>query len=112
VQEPFSTTALEEALDVEGAREVLESFLDDTNGVVDRIADSVVNRKQESLRSDSHMLRGCCRVLGAEEAEKISKTMELSATSGDWQTAEQQLPALRTSFEKITAYVRRYLNGA
>jgi HPt (histidine-containing phosphotransfer) domain-containing protein len=110
--QPFSTTALEEALDVEGAREILESFLEDTNGVVDRIEDSVLNRKQETLRSASHMLRGCCRVLGAEEAEKVSKTMEQSAVSGDWQTAEQQLPGLRTSFEKITAHVRRYLNGA
>ena len=42
MQEPFSTTALEEALEVEGAREVLESFLDDTAGVVDRIGDRPV----------------------------------------------------------------------
>jgi HPt (histidine-containing phosphotransfer) domain-containing protein len=112
VQDPFSATALEEALEVEGAREVLESFLDDTNGVIDRIADSIVNRKQESLRSDSHMLRGCCRVIGAEEAEKISKTLEVSATGGDWKTAEDQLPHLRSAFELVTACVRRYLNGA
>jgi HPt (histidine-containing phosphotransfer) domain-containing protein len=112
VQEPFSTIALEEALDVEGAREVLESFLEDTSGVTDRIADAIAARKQESLRSDSHMLRGCCRVLGAEEAEKISKSMELSATNGDWLTAEEQLPNLQAAMERITACVRRYLNGA
>ena len=112
MQDPFSTTALEEALEVDGAREVLESFLDDTNGVIERITESVQNRKQESLRSDSHMLRGCCRVIGAEEAEKISKTLELSATSGDWQTAEQNIPALKAAYDRITACVRRYLNGA
>jgi len=112
VADPFSTTALEEALEVDGAREILESFLDDTNGVVDRIGDSITNKRQETLRADSHMLRGCCRVIGAEEAEKISKNMELSATSGDWQTAEAQLPLLKDAFERITACVRRYLNGA
>ena len=49
MQEPFSTTALEEALDADGAREVLESFLEDTTGVVDRIAESVTGRSQETL---------------------------------------------------------------
>jgi HPt (histidine-containing phosphotransfer) domain-containing protein len=112
VQEPFSTTALEEALDADGAREVLESFLEDTTGVVDRIAESVTGRSQETLRSTSHMLRGCCRVLGADEAEKISKNMEVSATNGDWQTAEKELPNLRAAMERIHACVRRYLNGA
>jgi HPt (histidine-containing phosphotransfer) domain-containing protein len=112
VTDPFSTTALEEALEVDGAREILESFLEDTEGVVDRISNSVTNKLQESLRADSHMLRGCCRVIGAEEAEKISKNLEVSATSGDWQTAETQVPLLRTAFERITACVRRYLNGA
>jgi HPt (histidine-containing phosphotransfer) domain-containing protein len=112
VQDPFSTAALEEALEVDGAREILESFLQDTAGVVDRIADSIAKRKQESLRAESHMLRGCCRVLGAGDAEVISKNLETSATSGDWGTAEQQLPLLRQAYDSIAECARRYLNGA
>lgn len=112
MQEPFSTTALEEALEVDGTREILESFLEDTNGVLEKISQSIADRQQETLRSSSHMLRGCCRVLGAVETEKISKSLETAATSGDWELAEQQLPLLHAAFEKTTAYVRRYLNGS
>lgn len=112
MQEPFSTTALEKALEIEGAREILRSFLEDTNGVADRIANSVTKRQSEKLRSDSHMLRGCCKVLGAKEAAKISKSMELAASKGDWNSAEQHLPKLLASFDRITTYARRYLHGA
>jgi HPt (histidine-containing phosphotransfer) domain-containing protein len=111
VSDPLSISALESELDVEGAREILQSFLEDTEGVIARMENSVQVRDQEKLRADSHMLAGTGRAIKAQELIRLSKNLENAAMTGDWESAAQQLPEVKTTYDGVTIFIRGYLQA-
>lgn len=111
MQQPFSTSALEEALELEGAQEIVRSFLDDSSDLVQIIAQAIKNRDSELLRANSHKLNGCCRAIGAEDTQRISANLESCADAGDWRLAEEVLPILREHYKKIAELAKSYLES-
>jgi HPt (histidine-containing phosphotransfer) domain-containing protein len=112
VADPFSASALEEILDNEETREILESFLEDTGGLVEIIESAVVNQDSEVLRRNSHKLQGCCRAISAKESQLIGAKLEDCAVACDWSQAEALIPRLKSSYAAISEGISRYLNGA
>jgi len=112
VKEPFSIPALEEALDVDGAQEIIECFLDDCGGLLNVIEEAILMKEQEALRSNSHKLSGCCKAIGADHVYQLSSTLEAYAMQENWSAAASLLPELKYSYELIAISAKRYLNGA
>jgi hypothetical protein len=101
--------ALEETLEVEGAKEIAAGFLEDVATVPDRLKNSVQDKNAESLRHASHMLKGCCRIIMAASTAELAGKMELIATEKRWTDAEQLLPELLDSFGTTVDYLQAYL---
>jgi HPt (histidine-containing phosphotransfer) domain-containing protein len=112
VNEPFSIPALEEALDVDGAQEVIECFLEDCGGLLNTIEQAILMKEQEALRSNSHKLSGCCKAIGADHVYQLSSKLEAYAMQSDWSRAASLLPELKYSYELIDTSAKRYLNGS
>jgi hypothetical protein len=101
--------ALEETLEVEGAKEIAAGFLEDVATVPDRLKNSVQDKNAESLRHASHMLKGCCRIIMAAPTADLAGKMEVIATEKRWSDAEQLLPQLLDSFGMTVDYLQAYL---
>ena len=114
MQQSFSTIALEEAFDADGAREIIQSFLDDSSDLIKLLDDTIKEREQEKLRSISHKLRGCCRAISAHSGQKLCSRMEELAaqlkTQEDWLAVEALQPILEESYAAIAERARQYLN--
>jgi HPt (histidine-containing phosphotransfer) domain-containing protein len=112
VREPFSITALEEALDVDGAQEIIECFLNDCDGLLNVLEEAIQMKEQELLRSNAHKLSGCCKAIGADHVYQISSTLEAYAMQENWAKASSLMPELKYSYELISSSAKKYLNGA
>jgi HPt (histidine-containing phosphotransfer) domain-containing protein len=112
VKEPFSISALEEALGVDGAQEIIESFLEDSSGLLNMIEEAILTRDKEFLRSNCHKLSGCYRAIGANDGYQLSSALETYATQQNWSAVASLLSEFKDSYELIAVSAKRYLNGA
>lgn len=108
---PFSASALETILDIDETREILESFLEDTHGLVEIIDTAVSTQDAELLRRNSHKLRGCCRAIDAEEGQVIGAHLEACALASDWSKAQVLTSKLKPTYKAITEAISCYLKG-
>ena len=99
--------SLERELDVECARELALSFLEDASLLLIGIDAAVERREAVQLRSHAHGVKGCCRTIRALAAEEITNELESAAMSEDW----QKIPAIRLQLAAAYDQVRRYITS-
>ena len=101
--------ALEETLELDGAREIATGFLEDVASVPSRLRGSIESRNAEALRQVSHMLKGCCRIIMAPATAEVAAKMEAIAGDKRWEDAESLLPELLASFDTTVKCLQDYL---
>lgn len=101
--------ALEETLEIDGAKEIATGFLEDVVTVPARLRGSIESKNAEALRQVSHMLKGCCRIIMAPDTADLAAKMEAIAGDKRWDDAEKLLPDLLASFDITVNCLQEYL---
>ena len=97
-------SALREQVGAEAFNEISQAFIQDTSGAGERIESAIAARDAKSLGSIIHMLTGCCRVLGAEEAERACLRMEALVREENW-------PAVAKMYQPLCCSIKRLSEG-
>lgn len=107
---PVNIKELEEALEVDGAREIAAGFLEDVAAVPDRLTDSLKLRDKQGVRSTAHMLKGCCLIIFARQTAELAADMERLSIDNNWESCDKNLPELLASLYKTVECLENYLD--
>ncbi len=107
--EPARLSELEEQFDVEMAKELVAAYLEDTEDVLDRMQEAIIDRDAAALKSVSHMLKGASRIITASALESAASDMEELIASQNWLLAESKYEALKAVYTRTVDYLRLYL---
>jgi two-component system, sensor histidine kinase and response regulator len=96
--------------DVDLLRELVELFLDDSLGLVDRIRQAVMRKDADDLEKAAHGLKGSVLNFGAKTVADIAQVLETMGRNRDITKAqnvvaelEKQIEALRAELKAMTA---------
>jgi HPt (histidine-containing phosphotransfer) domain-containing protein len=109
VQQVIDWTTLESVCGEEGARELLEIFLDSTLSLFERMDQAFASRNGKQLKMNAHEMKGACASIGASDMSATSKELEQAALAEDWQQASSLLCELKADFEAVRAYCKSIL---
>jgi len=107
--EPARLSELEEQFDVEMARELVAAYLEDTEDVLDRMHEAIIDRDAAALKSVAHTLKGASRIITAGALEHAASDMEELIASQNWLLAESKYESLKGVFGRTVDYLRLYL---
>ena len=95
--------------DVDLLRELVELFLDDSLGLVDRIRQAVTRKDADDLEKAAHGLKGSVLNFGAKTVADIAQALETMGRNRDITKAqnvvaelEKQIEALRAELKAMT----------
>lgn len=101
---------LAQEFDIETAKELALAFLEDTEPVIKRIEKAISEKNQEELRCQSHLLKGCSRILNATSLEETANGLELSSKDHDWQSIDEQFQILKPIYNSVKESILEYTN--
>jgi HPt (histidine-containing phosphotransfer) domain-containing protein len=107
---PVNLKELEEALEVEGAREIASGFLEDVASVPDRLTNSLKLRDKDGVRSAAHLLKGCCLIIFARKTAEFASEMEKLSIASNFDECDHLLPQLLDSLNKTIDCLENYLD--
>jgi PAS domain S-box-containing protein len=89
-------------------KDVLEAFLIETPGLLEKIEESIRAGDAATLKRAAHTLKGSLRTLGAAAGEHAAR-LETLGREGDLGRAEAELAPLRSAMERVIADVREFV---
>jgi HPt (histidine-containing phosphotransfer) domain-containing protein len=107
---PVNLKELEEALEVEGAREIASGFLEDVASVPDRLTNSLKLRDKDGVRSAAHLLKGCCLIIFARKTAELASEMEKLSIASNFDECDHLLPKLLDSLNRTIDCLEKYLD--
>ncbi len=97
--------------DQESLNELVETFLEEGDGIVAAMKSSLVNKDLELLRRSAHSLKSSAQDFGALELSRFSATLE-SHCRNEWPEApESQVLAIEMSFGAASTELCIFLAG-
>ncbi len=110
-QEPdaINLQALEAACGQDGARELLEIFIQSTDDLLQRMNAALSAHDAKQLKSCAHEMKGACASIGAHDMAAISKNIEAIAVTENWGQSGDLVRALEESFTPVRAFCQRIL---
>ncbi len=107
---PVNIKELEEALEVDGAREIAAGFLEDVASLPDRLTDCLRLRNKEGVRSSAHLLKGCCLIIFAPKTAALASDMERLSIDNNLEACDIILPDLLDALNKTIECLENYLD--
>jgi HPt (histidine-containing phosphotransfer) domain-containing protein len=102
---------LEQQFGPDTTRDLVRAYLEDTDGVLERMQEAIIGRDSKALKPLAHMLKSASRIVGATELSQYSVEMEGLCMDGEsqWLTIESFFETFTASFKSTTQYLRQYL---
>ncbi|HEY9677467.1 MAG TPA: Hpt domain-containing protein [Drouetiella sp.] len=107
---PVNIKELEEALEVEGAREIAAGFMEDVANVPSRLTTAIQEKNKNEARSAAHLLKGCCLIIFSKQTAELASDMEKAAIAEDFAQCETLLPSLLASLDETIQCLQNYLD--
>jgi HPt (histidine-containing phosphotransfer) domain-containing protein len=108
----FDRATLESEWGAETAIEMARCFAEDTGNVLQDLAQYASVKDSDKVRTQAHMLKGCCRVICARSVENVSANIELAAMRGDWPTVLAKIEKLQPLYLQLSEELDAYLKQA
>jgi PAS domain S-box-containing protein len=89
------------------ARIVVDSFLDETPGLIVALRDGLTAGDGGTVRREAHTIKGASANVGGDVLRGVAQAIESSADAGDLEGAMARLPDLETAFEQLRVAMRR-----
>lgn len=102
---------LAEEFDVETAKELALAFLEDTEPAIKKIDDAIAKKNSEEVRSQSHLLKGCCRIVNADALQKAASELELNAKEANWNNILVNFNTVKPLYKEVKEAVLEYTNS-
>jgi len=102
--------ALEAACGEDGARELLQIFLDSTESLLRSIDSAQEKSDGKMLKAHAHEMKGACASIGANEMTATSKNLEQAALAGDFAQSARSIKELRIRFESVKKFCQTAIN--
>jgi HPt (histidine-containing phosphotransfer) domain-containing protein len=108
---PANLQSLEAQFGAETTRELVRAYLEDTDEVLEKMQEAIINRDVKALKPLAHMLKSAARIVGAADLSQQSKQMEGFCFEGQnqWLAIETFFETFTTSFRATNSYLRQYL---
>ncbi|WP_437206439.1 response regulator [Planctomicrobium sp. SH664] len=90
------------------ARDVAQAYLEETPGLVDQLAQALLQSDDKTARRLAHTIKGSLRTLGSPSETKLSELEQLLSVP-DWEAAQRMFAALPLELEQVEAAVRAQL---
>ncbi|HEY9776525.1 MAG TPA: response regulator [Planktothrix sp.] len=100
-QPPINIQALENACGEDGARELIEIFLDSTVNLLQRMDDALASKNGKMTKAHAHEMKGACASVGATEMSATSRQLEQAGLGEDWTQAATLIAELKSEFERV-----------
>jgi CheY-like chemotaxis protein/HPt (histidine-containing phosphotransfer) domain-containing protein len=93
---------------IEFAAEIMQDFLKELSGILDRIQNAVTSRDGDAADRVVHKLKGAAGYAGAEDISTLCQAMRRSLEHHAWPEVDRDLVLLADSARRFTAEARRY----
>lgn len=110
VEDAVNLKELEEALEVEGAREIAAGFLEDVAAVPGQLTEALRSNDANATRSAAHLLKGCCLIIFARKTAELAAEMERMAIAKNLSDGQLLLPVLLESLHETVVCLQNYLD--
>ncbi len=94
--------------DQELLRELVQFFLEDSPGLLDRLRDGLGAGHAQSVERAAHSLKGLAANFGATRAIDLAASIERLGRDGDLGGASQRFPELQTEIELLQQALAKY----
>ena len=88
----------------DGARELLQIFIDSSNDLIGRLQKAITDENVRALQAAAHEMKGASAAVGAYSMADPAKTLEDDAARSDWQKARQTLDLLEKNFKVVQTF--------
>jgi HPt (histidine-containing phosphotransfer) domain-containing protein len=105
----FDHVTLESEWGPESAQEMVQCFAEDTAKVLQDFSQFAEEKNPDKIRTQAHMLKGCCRAICAREVEKTSADIEAAALAQDWPNILSNIVLLQPLYLKLVQELGEYL---
>ncbi|MBL6945612.1 MAG: response regulator [Rhodospirillales bacterium] len=92
--------------DEETFKEILEDFVEPSEGIVGEIMAAYVARDAGALGAAGHKLKSSSRSIGANALADLCAELEKTGKTGDWDGIERNIPSLEDTMTAVIDYVR------
>jgi two-component system, NarL family, sensor histidine kinase BarA len=108
---PANLNSLEAQFGPDTTKDLVRAYLEDTDEVLKRMHEAIINRDPKALKPLAHMLKSASRLMGASELSQYSVEMEQLCVDdqNQWLTIESFFETFTASFNATTEYLRQYL---
>jgi signal transduction histidine kinase/ActR/RegA family two-component response regulator/HPt (histidine-containing phosphotransfer) domain-containing protein len=109
---PLNWDSLQNTCGEEGARELLQIFIDSSNDLIERLQKSIDDENVRALQAAAHEMKGASAAVGALSMAEPAKTLENDAARADWQKARQTLESLVNNFQIVQTFCLSILHSS
>ena len=92
--------------DEESFKEVMQSYVDSTKGIIAEVMKGTENDSAEEVKAAAHKLKSSSRSVGAAEIADLSFKLETAGRDNDWGTISELAPKLEPLFQDVQQYVK------
>lgn len=107
--EPVNLPDLVEEVDEDMVSVVFESFLEDSNGILDALQSALDSGQADLLRKTAHKVKGCCTTIRAYTAAALAKKIEHAADKGTLDGADVLIKEFAQEYERVREFVMKHL---
>jgi HPt (histidine-containing phosphotransfer) domain-containing protein len=90
--------------------ELIETFLDESQTIIDEMKSSVPAKDLDTLRRGAHSMKSSSQDFGAIELSELNATLESQCKNGWPANAEEQVSDISTHYQQAKDALISYLN--
>ena len=109
---PLNWESLQTTCGEEGARELLQIFLDSSVDLINRLQKAISEENVRGLQSAAHEMKGACSAVGAFSMCEPAKMLEDDAAKSDWPKAQANLNQLEVGFKTVQGFCHSILHSS
>jgi CheY-like chemotaxis protein len=93
-------------------RDVINTYLSETRGLIHELEQAVNNLHQETSSQLAHNIKGGAATVSGNKLRSLAIQMQRACEAANWQAAESLIPQLNRQFESLEQAMREYLKKA
>jgi HPt (histidine-containing phosphotransfer) domain-containing protein len=92
-------------------KEILESFLQESTGLLKQLPESIKRQDTNDVQGLAHQLKGLSAVCTAQGLQELSLQLEIASGNSDWTAAGSIYQSMSNEHARIKQFVEAFLSN-